>query len=249
MGQPRGRKSDLLVVIPALDEQDTVATVVTDALATLGADVLVVDDGSTDATAALARAAGAAVLQHPFNLGVGAAIRSGLRHAASRGYSTMVQIDADGQHPPDQARLLLDRLALGDVDLVVGSRFAAEYQVGRPRRAMMRLLSRMITARLGVRLTDTTSGFRAFNRTAISRYARAYPSAYLSDTVEALLLASDWSLGVAEVPVQMRERQGGAPSAGAAQSTFHLLRLFLVLALHKVRQPIAERGFISDVEA
>lgn len=249
MDRRRPRQSDVLVVVPALNEEATVGAVIETIRAELAADVLVVDDGSTDATGSVARRAGAIVLQHPFNLGVGAAVRSGLRFAAEHGYSSAVQIDADGQHPPDQAGHLLARLAVGDVDVVIGSRFAADYQVGRLRRGGMRLLARAVSARLGVTISDATSGFRAFNHVAIGRYARAYPSAYLSDTVEALLLAGDWSLRVAEVPVQMRGRQGGAPSSGAVQSTFHLVRLCLVIALHRVRRPIAARGFISDVDA
>lgn len=215
----------------------------------LGADVLVVDDGSSDRTAVIARACGAYVLQHPFNLGVGAALRSGFRFAAERGYTTIVQVDADGQHEPAEAVRLIRRLEEGELDLIVGSRFKSGYRVGFGRRSVMRLLSREVTRRLGVRITDTTSGFRAFGPRAIHRFARAYPSAYLSDTVEALLLAGDWDLRVAEEPVRMHARAGGRPSSGPLKSFFYLLRLVLVIALHRVRQPIAERGFMSDVEA
>jgi glycosyltransferase involved in cell wall biosynthesis len=189
------------------------------------------------------------VLQHPFNLGVGAALRSGFRFAAERGYRSVVQVDADGQHDASEAARLLARLVDEELDLIIGSRFAAGYRVGRGRRTVMRLLSREISRRLGVRVTDTTSGFRAFGPRTIQRFARAYPSAYLSDTVEALLLAGDWKLRVAEEPVVMHPRAGGRPSSGPVKSVLHLVRLLLVIVLHRVRQPIAQRGFISDVEA
>jgi glycosyltransferase involved in cell wall biosynthesis len=209
----------------------------------------VIDDGSSDATAAKARAAGAKVLRHPFNLGVGAALRSGFRFAADRGYRTVIQIDADGQHDAGEARRLLQRREEADADIAVGSRFTAGYEVGRLRRASMRVLSRIISKRLGVTVTDTTSGFRAFGTRAIERFARAYPSAYLSDTVEALLLASDWDLVVVEEPVQMHPRQGGAPSAGGVKSLFHLARLFMVIALHSVRRPLVTSWPMPEAEA
>src|SRR5690606_37003559 len=125
----------------------------------------------------------------------------------------VLQVDADGQHLADEGARLLERLDQGDVDLVVGSRFASGYDVSLLRRASMRLLSRMVSRRLGVRITDTTSGFRAFGPRAIDVFASACPSAYLSDTVEALLSAGDRGLSVAEVDVRMHTRQGGMPSS------------------------------------
>ncbi|MGH9084688.1 MAG: glycosyltransferase family 2 protein [Acidimicrobiales bacterium] len=227
--------------MPALNEQDTVRSVVTAVRSELACDVLVVDDGSSDRTAAEASAAGALVLQHPFNLGVGAALRSGFRVAAARGYRAAMQVDADGQHAPEDARRLLEPVQRGEADVVIGSRFAAGYQVGRSRRVAMRLLSKVVSRHLGVVVTDTTSGFRAFSADAIARFARSYPSAYLSDTVEALLLAGDWGLRVQEEAVRMRARQGGTPSAGGAMSVVYLARLLLVVLLHRVRRPALER--------
>src|SRR5205823_3493257 len=123
----------------------------------------------------------------------------------------------------------------------------SEYKTGVVRRVPMRVLSRVVCRQLGVTITDTTSGFRAFGGRAIERFARGYPTAYLSDTVEALLLAGDWGLIVTEQPVRMYERQGGRPSAGRLRSSFHLARLSLVLLLHRVRRPLILRGGPSDV--
>lgn len=238
----------LLVVIPALNEEVTVGDVVRSVRAELPCDVLVVDDGSDDATSELALRAGAQVIRHPFNLGVGAAIRSGFRYAAEHGYHQILQVDADGQHDATEASRLVRLVQDGVADIVVGSRFAAGYHVGRLRRSAMGVLSKVVSRRLGVRITDTTSGFRAFGPRAISRFARAYPSAYLSDTVEALLLAGDWGLQVAEVPVRMHQRQGGTPSAGGTRSLYHLVRLFLVIGLHRVRRPLV-RTWPEAIEA
>jgi glycosyltransferase involved in cell wall biosynthesis len=223
--------------------------VVEAAVVGLGADVVVIDDGSTDATASVARAAGAVVLSHPFNLGVGGAIRTGLRYAAERRYRSVLQIDADGQHLPGEAARLLAELDAQRADLVVGSRFAsgyartaAGYEVSFVRRLSMRVLSRLVSRRLHARIFDTTSGFRAFGPRAIDVLAPVYPSAYLSDTVEALLIAADHGLRVVEIPVEMRERAGGAPSSGRLRSLFHLVRVLFVVFLHRVRRPKPTRG-------
>ena len=233
--------ASVLAIVPALNEEATVAAVVQAIRTDLGADVLVVDDGSSDLTAGKALAAGAQVARHPFNLGVGAALRTGFRYADSRGYAIAIQVDADGQHVSTEAHTLLDVIRSGEADVAVGSRFAdgaGYYGVGRMRRVSMRVLSRIVSRRLGTRITDTTSGFRAFDRAAIERFAQAYPTAYLSDTVEALLLTKDWGLRVVEVPVDMRERMGGQASNNVVRSSYHMVRLMLVIALHRVRKPL-----------
>jgi glycosyltransferase involved in cell wall biosynthesis len=231
----------LLAIIPALNEEETVGDVVRSVREHLDADVLVIDDGSRDRTTERAAAAGAIVLRHPFNLGVGAALRTGFRYARSNGYDIAVQVDADGQHEVTEAKRLADAVDAG-ADLVVGSRFEAGFETSRLRRLSMRFLSRWVSRYLGVSITDTTSGFRGFGPVAIDGFADAYPRAYLSDTVEALLVAGDWGLRVEEIPVRMLPRQGGQPSAGTGKSIYHLLRLSLVIALHRVRRPLYVRG-------
>jgi len=202
----------------------------------LGAPVVVVDDGSTDATSDLARAAGATVLPLPFNLGVGGAIRTGIHYAVDNGYRYVLQLDGDGQHEPTEAKRLLEALDHDQADLVIGSRFASGYEVSRHRRAAMRVLSWVVSRRLRTRVTDTTSGFRAMGPRALELFAREYPLDYLSDTVEALLLAADAGLRVIEVDVVMHTRQGGRPSANRMSSAFHLSRLLLVIVLHSLRR-------------
>jgi len=173
-GSPRGvgRVDRVLVIIPALNEEATVAEVVASVSGHLDADILVVDDGSRDLTAERAVAAGATVLRHPFNLGVGAALRTGFQYARDEGYQIAVQLDADGQHDPAAIATLL--AALDDADFVIGSRFGgtASYDVGRTRRRAMRLLQFTMRLLSGRTFTDTSSGFRAFSRPA-SLLARA----------------------------------------------------------------------------
>nr|WP_249419958.1 glycosyltransferase family 2 protein [Rhabdothermincola salaria] len=232
----------MLAIVPALNEEATVGDVVKAIIGDLEADVLVIDDGSSDRTALLARDAGAVVVRHPFNLGVGAALRTGFKYARRTGYPVVIQVDADGQHDTAGAHALVAAVVDGGVDLVVGSRFAEGYQVSGLRRLSMRALSRTVSRRLGVEITDTTSGFRAFSARAVDRFAASYPSQYLSDTVEALLLAHDDGLRIAEVPVRMRERMGGRASAGRIKSVFHLVRLMLVVSIHRFRRPALVGG-------
>jgi glycosyltransferase involved in cell wall biosynthesis len=242
---PLGQREDttpirkVLVMVPALNEEESVGAVVTRVRAVLGVDVLVIDDGSSDQTATMAKTAGATVLRLPYNLGVGGAIRTGLRYAKANGYNRVVQIDADGQHDPREARRLLDELDRCQLDLVVGSRFAAGYDVGRSRRSTMRLLSKIVSRRVGTIITDTTSGFRAMGPKAIDLFSRQYPLDYLSDTVEAVLLAADAGLAIDEIDVLMHARQGGQPSNPSLRGAYHLGRLLVGIALRGYirRQP------------
>ncbi|WP_410605076.1 glycosyltransferase family 2 protein [Amycolatopsis sp. lyj-90] len=223
--------------MPALNEQATVGAVISQVKQSLpGMDVLVVDDGSSDDTAKLARAAGAEVARLSVNLGVGGAMRTGFRYAAARGYDVVVQVDADGQHDPDEVAALLD--ALDDADIAIGSRFAGKgsYKASGPRKYAMVVLS-LVFSRLGkTRLTDVTSGFKAMGPKAIKLFAGYYPAEYLGDTVESLVMAIRAELKIKEIPVIMRERIGGTPSHSPVKSAVYLGRAGLALLLALVRR-------------
>ncbi|KQZ90651.1 glycosyl transferase family 2 [Phycicoccus sp. Root563] len=233
-GTPRGTR--VLVVVPAYNEAAAIAGVVADVRRNAPfADLLVVDDGSRDETAATARAAGAMVAKLPFNLGVGGAMRTGFRYAARNGYDAVVQVDGDGQHDAAYIPVLLDGLATSDV--VIGARFAGsgDYVVRGPRQWAMQVLARVMTWILGVRLNDSTSGFRAAGPAAIRVYAQHYPAEYLGDTLETLVIAHKAGLTVSQVPVAMLPRLGGHPSRGILGSTIDLARAFVVVVLGLVR--------------
>ena len=232
-----GASRDLLVVVPAWNEQASVGHVIKEiGSACPQADVLVVDDGSTDATVRVARQAGAAVLSLPYNLGVGGAMRAGFRYALRRGYRVVVQVDADGQHDPAAIQQLVD--ALDTADVVVGARFAGEgaYKAGGARRAAMRVLARLLSHITKTRLTDATSGFRATGPRALPLFARSYPTEYLGDTIESLVIAARSGCVCRQVPVVMRPRYAGTPSQSAWKSMAYLGRAFLVLMLAAVRR-------------
>jgi len=219
-----------VVVVPAYNEDEALPATVKELRAAMpDVDVVVVDDGSRDETATVAAAAGAHVVRLPFNLGVGAAVRTGLRYASEHGYDRAVVLDADGQHDPASVPALLRALDEG-ADMVIGSRFAdgaANYAVGAVRNRAMRVLHRIVGWSTGQRFTDTTSGFRAFDRPVMDLLARDYPVEYLADTVEVLIMVCRRGFRVVEVPVTMRARTGGRPSSVRLKLVFNYLRLLV----------------------
>lgn len=226
----------VLVVVPAYNEEEAVGGVIAEITAALPqATCLVVDDGSSDATAEVAAAAGASVARLPFNLGVGGAMRLGFKYAQERGYAAVVQIDADGQHDPRAVPALLERLA--DADVVIGARFAGEgeYQVHWLRRWAMRSIAAVLSRSAGARLTDATSGFKACGPRAIALFAENMPAEYLGDTVEALVIAARAGCRITQVPVVMRARMGGKPSHNPLLAAVYLLRAFVALGFAYVR--------------
>jgi len=231
------RRHRVLAVIPAWNEQDSVASVVAD-ISRLHPeiDVLVVDDGSGDDTAGQAARAGALVCRLPFNLGVGGAMRAGYRYALRGAYDVVVQVDADGQHDPAYIPSLV--AGLRDADVVVGARFAGEgdYPARGARRLAMRLLASVLSRLADRRLTDVTSGFRAVNRRGIALFAAHYPSEYLGDTVESLVIAVRTGCRVAQVPVSMRVRATGRASQSTFRATLYLARAVVALVLALVRR-------------
>jgi len=228
-GPPR-----LLVIIPAFNEQEALPGVLDEIHAVLpGADVLVVNDGSTDRTSQVAHRGDTMVLDLAINLGVGGAMRAGYRFAAREGYDVAVQVDADGQHDPADVRRVLDGLTEQDADVVVGARFSGHgaYSVRGPRRWAMGVLAVILSRIARTKLVDTTSGFRATNRRAIELFAAEYPAEYLGDTVESLVIACRAGLRVRQVPVHMRPRAGGAPSQSPLRAAVFLGRALLALLI------------------
>lgn len=229
--------SRVLIIVPAWNEAGTIGDVVREIRGELPEfDVLVVDDGATDDTAHIARKAGATVASLPYNLGVGGAMRLGYRYARGAGYDVAVQIDADGQHDPRYVPKLVD--GLQEASLVIGSRFAGEggYRVSGPRRWSMIMLSLVLSRMAGCKLTDTTSGFRACDRTLIELFADWYPVEYLGDTIETLVRVIRLGHPVRQVPVAMRPRFAGTPSHSPTKSLIYLGRAFFALLLALTRR-------------
>ncbi len=234
----KARAARPLIVVPAWNEDQTVGDTVREIrTATPQIPVLVVSDGSTDRTVEVAREAGALVLELPFNLGVGGAMRAGFRYAVRHGFDAAVQVDADGQHDPSEVPALLAGLA--EADIVIGARFSApddEYKVRGPRKWAMVVLSKVLSRLAKTRLTDATSGFKATGGRALPLFAEHYPDEYLGDTIESLVIAVRSGCSVAQVPARMRPRRGGAPSHRPIKSMVYLLRAGFALLLALIRR-------------
>jgi len=228
----------VLVIVPAWNEEQSVAPTIHEIRrASPDYDVVVIDDGSTDGTAAVAAEAGATVLRLPFNLGVGGAMRTGFTYAARKGYRRAIQVDADGQHDPADIETVL--AGLEHADISIGARFAdvGDYTVRGPRRWAMVVLARVVSRIAKARLTDVTSGFRAADQRAIAQYVSYYPAEYLGDTLDSLVAAVHAGLSVTQVPVAMRPRSHGTPSQHPVGAAIYLLRSAFALMLAVMRNP------------
>jgi glycosyltransferase involved in cell wall biosynthesis len=226
-----------VALVPAFDEEEAIGAVVAEIRAFDPAiDVVVVDDGSGDATADAAKAAGAVIVRLPFNLGIGAAVQTGFRYALEQGYDVAVRLDGDGQHDPTELPKLLAPLERGEADVVTGSRFRGEgsYRPPLGRRLGITWFAKLVSLLSRQRVTDTTSGFQALNRAAIALFARDYPSDY--PEVEATVLLLKHRLRLSEVQVEMRERETGSSSITFLSSLYYAIKVTLALFVGMARR-------------
>lgn len=222
----------MLVIVPAFNEARNLPAVIASLRAAAPeCDVCVVDDGSLDDSAQVARQSGVTVLQLPLNLGIGGAVQTGYLWAQRHGYDVAIQIDGDGQHDPRFIADVLAPLASQQADVVIGSRFLSEggFRSSAGRRAGIRYLAWVLLIRCGARVTDPTSGFRAAGRKALELFARFYPSDYPEP--EAIALARRHSLVVRDVPVRMMERQHGKSSIDLWRSLYYFVKVSLSLLI------------------
>ena len=243
-----------LAVVPAYNEGATIAHVVRRLRSEQSHfDVVVVDDGSTDATAELAAAAGAYVIRLPFNLGIGGAVQAGFVYARENGYTHMVQVDGDGQHDPAEVSRLLEAVeACPSVDMICGSRFLSSdlrYPAPLSRRTGIHIFAFLLSRIVGQRVSDPTSGFRLYNERAIRLFANDYPHDY--PEVEAVLMLHHHRLSMREIPVRMFQRGGGVSSIkGSGKSSYYMAKVLLALFVGLARRrPLVEPGDAAPVMA
>ncbi|HET7121847.1 MAG TPA: glycosyltransferase family 2 protein [Solirubrobacterales bacterium] len=230
-----------LVFIPAWNEAASIAEVIADVRRSIpAADVLVVDDGSADATPERAREAGALVASLPFNQGLGAALQTGYLYALRHGYDACAHLDADGQHPAAEAARLLAEVEADHADLVIGSRYHAgavavhgDYKPTFSRRIGISVFRFFLTLATRQRFTDTTSGMRAANRRVMALFSQHYSPDFAE--IESLQLAVRQGLRVEELPVRMLERAGGTSFLTPVRSAFFIFKGLVVLLVGQFR--------------
>jgi glycosyltransferase involved in cell wall biosynthesis len=231
-----------LVFIPAWNEEASLAAVVADVREHIGgADILIVDDGSTDATTARARECGVLVATLPFNQGLGAALQTGYLYALREGYDCCAHLDADGQHPAVEVARLLNEVEADRADLVIGSRYrdpdavpaGDDYKPTLSRRIGTGVFRFFLTLATRQRFTDTTSGMRAANRRVMSLFSENYSPDFAE--IESLQLAVREGLRVEEVPVRMLERAGGSSFLTPVRSAFFIFKGVVVLLVGQFR--------------
>jgi len=226
----RLRELRRLAIVPALDEEATVGSVI-DEIRSFDPDfeIAVIDDGSTDRTSAVAASRAVHVIRLPFNVGIGGAVQTGYRYAFENGFDLAVQVDGDGQHDPAELPKILRPVLDDEADLVVGSRFAGHdaYRSTAVRRVGIRIFASVVSAVVGQRITDATSGFRAANARGIALFAADYPHDY--PEVEATVMCVKNGLRLEEVPVAMRERSGGRSSITTLRSIYYMAKVLLAI--------------------
>jgi glycosyltransferase involved in cell wall biosynthesis len=239
----------ILVFIPAWNEEASVTEVIADVREHIPeADVLVVDDGSTDATSKRARGAGAMVAPLPFNQGLGAALQTGYLYALREGYDCCAHLDSDGQHPASEVARLLAEVVADNADLVIGSRYHGDggpdgdddgdgdgddYRPTISRRIGTNVFRFFLTLATRQRFTDTTSGMRAANRRVMALFSENYSPDFAE--IESLQLAVRQGLRVEEVPVRMLERAGGSSFLTPLRSAFFIFKGLIVLLVGMFR--------------
>ncbi|MFQ5559305.1 MAG: glycosyltransferase family 2 protein [Nitrospinota bacterium] len=226
----------ILAIIPAYNESDSIAEVISETRRLQpGIDILVVNDGSTDNTGELAKETGITVLDHPFNLGIGATMQTGYRFAEKHGYDIAIQLDGDGQHPPDQLENLITPVTNERADMVIGSRFhSKEYSHVLTRWVGMVIFAKIVSTITGEKLTDTTSGFRAVNSKVIAFFCGNYPDDY--PEVEALVLLHKAGFHIEEVPARIEERKGGVSSISFLGGIYYMTKVILAVFIDLLKK-------------
>ena len=226
-----------LVVLPAFNEEKSIGMVIREIKKAIpSADILVVNDGSEDGTGTVSEREGAIVVNHPFNLGYGAALQTGFRFATKKGYDHVFTIDADGQHIPSSTQGLLDAMRNQAADVVIGSRFiGGRYKVTVAKKIGIWLFSLIAKTYTGINITDPTSGFQLLNRKAFSYLAEGdnYPLDY--PDVNIIMVLHKRKFKIVETSVEMIENREGRSMHSGLRPISYLVKMFLAIIMVLVR--------------
>ena len=223
-------KQDVLVIVPAFNEQESISQVISD-ISKCGYKYVVIDDSSEDETRKRVLEVSGEVLTLPINGGVGAALRCGFKYAIQNGYKAVIQCDADGQHPPDHFDRLLSSLNESKSDLVIGSRFESTETTMKPtmlRKIAMKTLSKIASRYTGCEISDATSGFRIISSPLLNEFADSFPTYYLGDTFEALVVAGSAGYKVTQIPTPIAPRMSGESTSSTSESIVQIVKVLLV---------------------
>jgi glycosyltransferase involved in cell wall biosynthesis len=229
---------EILVLIPAFDEGERVGGVIAEVQRYLPqARILVVDDGSRDRTGAASKEAGASVVTHPFNMGVGTALQTGYKYALQNGFEYVIQLDADGQHPPSCLPAFISKLRETEADLIIGSRFltARKDNGSYPRKVGNKLFAKLLSFLIREKLTDPTSGYRALKSTVLQfciqdLYGFDYPDA------DFLLTLHRSGFRIEEIPIDVRPRAGGQSQHSGLRPIYYMIKMFLSIFIILLRK-------------
>ena len=230
-----GAERKILLIIPAYNEEPNIERVVESLTENFPQyDYVVVNDGSIDGTGRLCMDKGYDVLNLPINLGIGGAVQTGYLYALKYGYDIAVQLDGDGQHDAAYVEELIKPLIKNEADVVIGSRFLKKegFQSSRSRRLGISILSGLLLLCTGKRIMEVTSGFRAVNRRFIEIYSKDYPTDYPEP--EAIITAVMHRGRVTEVPVVMKEREGGTSSIDFRKSVYYMIKVTLAILVKRL---------------
>lgn len=229
----------ILLIVPALNEAENLPPLLRELRERYPQyDVLVVNDGSSDTTSQVARSRGARVVELSCNLGIGGAEQAGFLYAQRYGYEVVVRLDADGQHPPREVETLLCALLGSEADVVIGSRFLEGngFRSSWLRRVGIRWLALLSTLLTGQKITDSTSGFRAYRRDAFEFLAHFSPQDYPEPEGVVLLVRNGFR--IKEVPISMRKRQLGRSSIRGTKTAYYMVKVTLALLIAALREPV-----------
>lgn len=225
----------ILIIIPAYNERENIIRTIQDIEGNApAANYIVINDCSSDGTREILREYQANYLDVPVNLGIGGGVQTGYRYALEQGYDIAVQFDGDGQHEAQYIQDLIAPIESGQADMVIGSRFIAKegFQSSAMRRLGISFLSGLIHILCGIRVRDVTSGMRAVNRRMMEEFSQNYAQDYPEP--EAILASGLMGARIEEVPVQMRERQGGTSSINALRSVYYMVKVSTALVMTRL---------------
>lgn len=238
-------KSNVLIIIPAFNEEKNILTVLRELSTTsTSCDVLVVDDGSKDATASVARDEGATVINHLFNIGYGGALQTGFKYAVLFDYDYVIQFDADGQHSPEDINEILSKLKTNSCDIVIGSRFLTPTsKIGLMKGIAIRCFRYLIKHFTGATITDPTSGLQGLNRKVFSYYAKMgnYPEDFPDADTLIHMLRKKYS--VCEIPANMRDRMSGNSMHIGLKALYYFFKMLVSIVVVVIRDKKPAKTF------